>query len=460
LSVSPSERPRVLALLNEHGWNATSFQVLEEGFHYWFHDQEACVAYVDTGRAWVAAGAPVATTARLGAVAEAFMRAGAAAGRRVSFFATERRFIPGPGLRAMLIGEQPVWDPAAWPEIVRGGRTLREQLRRARAKGVSVRPISAAEIPSLRAALEQLMARWQATRDLAPMGFLVDLQPFSFPAERRYFVAERGVAAGRSEMVGFLAAVPIYTRQGWLLEDLLRDPAAPNGTAELLVDAAMRALAAEGSRYATLGLAPLAGPVGGVLGAARRLLSGLYDFSGVHAFKAKLRPQSWDPIYLLYPAGPLPDAVAGTVALLDALTAFARGKVSAFGIQTLLRGPAFVVRALAVLLVPWTLLLAVVEGRHFPFPAAQPIWVAFDTLLAAALFALASRWRRRLGVLVAGAVTIDALITWVEVALFNVPRTHRWMEWLGLAAATLAPTIATAILWRALGHRRRLLPAE
>ena len=49
---------RVLDLLRQHGWNATSFQVLEPGFEYWF-DADACVAYVDTGRAWVAAGAPI-----------------------------------------------------------------------------------------------------------------------------------------------------------------------------------------------------------------------------------------------------------------------------------------------------------------------------------------------------------------------------------------------------------------
>src|SRR5690606_21071121 len=58
---SADPRWRVLELLRRHGWNTTSFQVLERGFAYWFHpDLDACVAYVDTGRAWVAAGAPIA----------------------------------------------------------------------------------------------------------------------------------------------------------------------------------------------------------------------------------------------------------------------------------------------------------------------------------------------------------------------------------------------------------------
>jgi phosphatidylglycerol lysyltransferase len=444
------ERPRVLALLKRHGWNATSFQILEEGFRYWFDGDDACVAYVDTGRAWVAAGAPVAAPERLAGVAEAFSRASRAAGRRVAFFATESRFVVGPGLRAFLIGEQPVWDPAAWPEEARANRNLRDQLRRARGKGVSVRQVRAPEITGgpLRAAIEGLMTRWLAARPLAPMGFLVDVQPFALADERRFFVAER-----EGRVVGFLAAVPVYTRGGWLLEDLLRDPTAPNGTTELLVDAAMTALAAEGSSYVTLGLAPLSGPVSGWLGLARDRLAALYDFRGIHSFRAKLRPQRWDPIYLAYADTGRPAAIASTIAILDSLAAFARGRLAGFGVETLLRGPALVVRALAVLLVPWTVMLALLDARHFPFPAARVAWVAFDLVLVVALLALASRWRRWLGAALTVAVAADALVTWTEVLAYNLPRAHRWAEWAGLAVATLAPAGAAVILAKAVGHR-------
>jgi phosphatidylglycerol lysyltransferase len=446
-------REKVLALLKRHGWNATSFQILEDGFRYWFDGDDACVAYVDTGHAWVAAGSPVAAPERLASVAEAFVRAGREASRRVSFFATEARFEPGPGIRSFLIGEQPVWDPAGWPDIVSKSRNLRDQLKRARAKGVTVRAASPEEVAAgpLRAAVGQLMARWLAARPLAPMGFLVDVQPFLFAEERRYFVAERGFT-----LVGFLAAVPVYTRNGWLLEDLLRDSAAPNGTTELLVDAAMTALALEGSPYVTLGLAPLAGPVSGFLGLARDRLAALYDFRGVHAFRAKLQPRAWDPIYLAYADSSRPAALASSVAILDALTAFARGRLASFGVETLLRGPAVVVRALAILLVPWTVMLACLDRQHFPFPAAQWAWVTFDVLLVLALLSLASRWRRWLGVALAAAVATDAAVTWAEVLLYNVPRARGWLEWIGLALGCVAPTIAAVVLGRAVGHHRRL----
>jgi lysylphosphatidylglycerol synthetase-like protein (DUF2156 family) len=94
----------------------------------------------------------------------------------------------------------------------------------------------------------------------------------------------------------------------------------------------MRALALEGSRYVTLGLAPLAGSVTGWLRVAREQTRALYDFDGLRAFKAKLRPKAWEPIHLAYVQDTL-----STVALFDVLTAFARGSVTRFGVETLLR---------------------------------------------------------------------------------------------------------------------------
>ena len=86
MSVLDPERRRVLAVLRRHGWNATSFQVLEPGFRYWFADDDACVAYVDTGRAWIAAGAPLTDALRLREVGEQFHRQALASGRRTAFF--------------------------------------------------------------------------------------------------------------------------------------------------------------------------------------------------------------------------------------------------------------------------------------------------------------------------------------------------------------------------------------
>lgn len=319
----------MLALLKRHGWNSTSFQVLEPGFRYWFDGDDACIAYVEAGRAFVVAGAPIAPPERFAELARSFGEHAREARRRVCWFATEARFRERVHWPAFRIGEQPSWRPALWPAALAGNAGLRSQLRRARAKGVRVRQLEPSEFADehdpARRGIERLIERWQGSRRVAPMAFLVQVEPFAFPEERRCFVAERAGA-----IVGFLAAVPVYARSGWLLQHFLRDPEAPNGTVELLIDSAMRAAAEEEARYVTLGLAPLSGDLPAWLRLARRCGGGLYDFDGLRLFKARLAPQRWDPIYLSHsPRTP------GMLAALDALNAFARGSLLRFGADTL-----------------------------------------------------------------------------------------------------------------------------
>jgi phosphatidylglycerol lysyltransferase len=257
------------------------------------------------------------------------------------------------------------------------------------------------------------------------------------------------VAEACGRVVGFLGVIPIYARGGWFFEDFLRDPAAPNGTIELLVDAGMRAAAAEEVSVVTLGLAPLAGAVGPWRRSARRVGRALYDFDGLRAFKAKLEPRSWSPIYLAHPPGG-----SSVRAVTDTLTAFARGGLLRFGLQTMLRGPAILLRLLAALLVIWTCVLALPwSAPWFPSPAWQYGWVAFDVALCGALFALARRWRQPLADLVAIAVTADAAITLAEAIAYNAPRVHGPADVAVIAVAVVAPALAAVLLWNARNHR-------
>ncbi len=444
-------RVRALALLKRHGYNATSFQTLERGFRYWFDGDEACVAYADTGSAWVVAGAPIAPTERLADVARRFEAAARTARRRVGYFGVEQRMVAASIGLALTIGAQPVWNPSGWPDILRGSSSLKEQVRRARAKGVRVRLAEPGEVTDAssptRLAVDGLIERWLASKPMAPMGFLVDVQPFDFAEERRYFVAERD---GR--VVGFLAAVPVYARDGWLFEDLLRDADAPNGTTELLIDTAMRDAAHSQSGYVTLGLAPLGGDVDPRLRTVGALSSGLYDFGGLYLFKSKLKPHRWDPIHLVHPPGTF-----AAVALFDALTAFAHGSLGRYGLRSILRGPSVVVRVLALLLVPWTaLLLAADTTRWFPSTFLKVASVALNVALALGLWSLARRWRPGLATALAIAVTADAALTIAHALAFNLSRVRGLSDALLVLVSCLAPTLAGAILWNARALRARL----
>ena len=443
-----AERERVLRLLREHGWNSTSFQILEPGFRYWFHGEDACVAYVDTGQAWVVAGAPIAPRECFEDVAHRFRRAAWTAGRRACFFGTEPRFHDTVRWPALRIGDQPVWDPAGWAGTLSRSRSLREQLRRARAKGVAIRRLDPRELDMshpTRARLDRLIERWLAARPMATMGFLVQVHPYTFPEERRLFVAEL-----EDRVVGFLGVVPVYARGGWFFEDFLTEPGAPNGTTEAMIDAGMRAAAEDGASYVTLGLVPLVGDVPPWLRAFRRWGGGFYDFAGLRAFKAKFKPEAWDPIYLSYPPGE-----SAWKAIRDTLSAFARGGLLAFGARTLLRGPAIVMRVLAILLVPWIVLLSLPGvGGWFPSEAWRWGWVAFDIVIACALFYQSNHWHARLADALAIAVTLDATITLIQAVAYDLPRHTAPWQWAVMMVAVLAPTVAALLLWSGRAHRR------
>jgi len=322
-------RVRVLRLLQRFGNNATSFQVLEPGYQYFFDQDDACVAYMSTWCAWVAAGEPIAPCARQVEVAQRFARAAHRAGKLAVWALTEPAFAECGNFAALCIGQQPVWDPASWNEVLARKRSLREQLRRARAKGVRVRPVEAREVrhpdAPLRRELEALIARWMRARGMANMGFLVRVHLFELIEERRIYVA---YTQGRA--CGVISLVPIYARDGYMVEDLLRAPDAPNGTAESLLDCAVRAVAAEGCRHLTLGLSPLAGDVHAVLRCIGRLGRGFYDFAGLHAFKAKFSPQAWTQVYLSYPK-----RYSAWIAVYAVLVAFAKGSLLTFLLHSL-----------------------------------------------------------------------------------------------------------------------------
>lgn len=137
------------------------------------------------------------------------------------------------------------------------------------------------------------------------MHFLVEPETLTRLFDRRVFVAR----SKRGEIIAFLVASPAPARGGWLIEQFVRGRAAPNGSVELLLDAAMRAFAAEGSEYVTLGLAPLsrhARPAEVnprwlrlVLKWVRAHGRRFYNFEGLDNFKAKFQPQRWEPVYAI-----------------------------------------------------------------------------------------------------------------------------------------------------------------
>ena len=442
-----------MQLLWRHGRAGTAFQVLAPGLSHWFDDDRGLVAYADTGGAWVAAGEPIAAPDDAIAVATRFIAAASTAGKRACFFATEGILAAAPAMHRLSLGEQPVWDPRLWDAHLSTHRSLREQLRRARAKGVAVREVTTHSLVSegeLQRQILVVVRRWLASRTMPQMHFMVEVEPLGFLEHRRLFVAER---AGK--VVGLLSLAPVPARKGWLFEHLLREPRAPNGTSESLVDAVMRVLATENATWATLGLAPLAGNVGRWLRGIRRISRPLFNFDGLASFKRKLRPQHWEPIYLAFPG-----SNSGLVAMMDSLRAFAGGALWRFALRTVLRGPRPLLVALEALLIPWTLLMALAPtSPWFPSGLVHVSWVLFDVALYILLRSVRGRDWLTGARIAAAAVSLDAIMTLWQAIEWNAPRVSSWYEVVMVVIACAGPALTAPILWGA-ARRMRMLREE
>jgi phosphatidylglycerol lysyltransferase len=305
-----AQRERARALVLSFGWNATAYQILNPGIDLWFSAAgDAVVGFVRHRGVLVVAGAPVCDLCRLAAVVGEFAAAAHARGAKVCYFGAGERlddkYVDDPAWSRVGLGAQPVWDPRNWPAAVAKRGSLRAQFNRARNKGVTVAEWSSEQAEN-HPALRRVLSQWLKTRRLPPLHFMVEPETLSHLRDRRVFVAERD----GSDILAFTVLSPVSARNGWLVEQIVRGASTPNGTAELLIDTAMRSIAASGSTYATLGLSPLSQRGGPAppdqpawLGLLLRMLrlhgTRFYNFAGLDAFKAKFNPDEWEPIYAI-----------------------------------------------------------------------------------------------------------------------------------------------------------------
>ncbi len=293
-------------LVMKHGHNATAYQILNPGIEHWFNSgADAVVGYVRRGSWLLVAGEPVCGPARLPGVIHEFEAFAGGENRRVCYVcATEsmRGLLARTGQHsAITMGAQPVWNPAEWMRV-RSQRSVRLQLNRALNKRVEIEasaPATAARHPEIRRTLTE----WLRGRLLPPMHFLVEPEVLAGVVDDRILL----VARVHHGIVAFLVASPVAARNGFLIEELARSSQAPNGTSELLIDAAMQRFREAGSTWATMGLVALArGTIDdnplwlrGLMKVARAHANRFYNFRGLERFRAKMHPAGWEKLYAI-----------------------------------------------------------------------------------------------------------------------------------------------------------------
>ena len=294
-------------LVLEHGWNSTAYQILNPGISHWFSaDRRAVIGLVRYGSHVLVAGAPVSSRESLPRVVSEFEQDCASRKLRICYVCAGHRLrdeLASTGLHSTVpIGAQPVWDPTQWAAIVASRSSLRAQLNRARNKGVSVQPLDP-HTAAADAELASVLRDWLQRRALPPLHFLTEPDALHGVVDDRMVL----VAKMKGQVIAYLVASPVPARRGYLIEELARSGAAPNGASELLIDAAMRIFAGEGCTYVTLGLVALARNVfegsplwlRSLMYFARAHANRFYNFRGIEQFRAKLHPDRWEDIYAI-----------------------------------------------------------------------------------------------------------------------------------------------------------------
>ncbi len=310
----PDPTGELLRLQTLYGYNPHSLVSIAPGALLWSTpDIDGAIIYGEFGRVWLAAGDPLAPLEDMAELARQFGAFARKKNRVVAFVPSSAEFarlvVPNDFV-AVKVGASPYFDLQTWNPRGDSAKKIRAGVNQARRAGVTIETVTDNIDQVLKKETAQLCLHWLgARRSATTFGWLVALDPFLHSEYKKYFTAR---VEGR--LVGFLAASPIPARKGWYLEDVLREPAAPQGTATLLVVEALASLKAEGASLATLGTSPLSTDgsidipiehrvVSRALDVASRRLAGFYNFEGLRRFKGKFVPSWWESEYALGQGG-------------------------------------------------------------------------------------------------------------------------------------------------------------
>lgn len=209
-------------------------------------------------------------------------------------------------LSSFLIGDVFVFDVSTYQPKGERAKPARWAKNRAIRAGASVKEYDPRyrPDPALEAALQAVARRWMK-KNTQFTAHLIDLKLFENRNSKRYFYSEVGGIP-----VAMITCLPIFGQQGYLFEDVIRDPQAPYGSIELITLTIMDCLKAEGGKMATFGISPRL-DANGLTGTSRILVKTgmmfaerIFQLHQLYHFREKFSATFCEPSFLLkYPKG-------------------------------------------------------------------------------------------------------------------------------------------------------------
>jgi len=306
-----SSRDRRIArdLLYRFGDTGTSYlttwpgnTVLVNGTH------DAYLAYRLIGNVALVLGDPIGSSEGCTRVIDEFLDVAAINGWTPCFYGASKRHLnefERHGLAWVKVGEDAVIELAELSFRGKAWQDVRTARNRAQRDGITFQMINQATAePEVIDQLWEISNEWAARRSLPEMNFT--LGHLTDPPDPQI---RTGIAVDQDGRIhGFVTWLPIYARNGWVIDLMRRRDDAFRGVMEFLIAESALAFKAEGCPFVSLSAAPLAhvgreqhhaGTIERALGYMAERLDTLYHFASLVEFKRKFSP-TWEPIFLAY----------------------------------------------------------------------------------------------------------------------------------------------------------------
>lgn len=282
--------------LKRYGYNTLSAFSLYPGIKYFSVPEiDGFIPYIQSNNLILSAGEPVCHKEDIPKLVKKFVKQFYTGKNYIGFIPVSERgstYFKNLDFSIISIGKEPIFD---LKNLKKPDRKIRNNISRAIKKGLKVIPYNS----SYEMDINRCCREWKKSREMPAMKFLFELNPLKLKEQKRYFL----LINNEKKLKAFLSCSPIYERNGWHLNDLIREEDAPHGCNELLVTEALKTLSEEGFAMASYGLAPLSKLpnfdfshpfVNKVLRFIYEKLSFIYHFQSLEYFKDKFEPDHWE----------------------------------------------------------------------------------------------------------------------------------------------------------------------
>jgi phosphatidylglycerol lysyltransferase len=288
-------------ILKKYGSNTTSFQTLNKEFSYFTsqHGIEGYIAYKLVKNIFIVAGDPICSEEEIIPLMHEFRLYAQNKKAKICCISTQeltKKYYDYMDFGLLKIGSEGIIDIPSYQFGGRSMRDYRQGCTNAKNRNVIVEKIDLPDLATKRN-IQRLNNQWKKSKGVQGFSFLLSIDTFDQIEEKLLFIAKLS-----GKIVGYLTCVPIYNRNGFYFEDIIRSNKAPNGTNHLLVHNAILYLKENNYSMSTLGTSPLGDIteednkkfpfIKVLLEQLATKGNSFYNFKGLYNFK-----QSFNPTY-------------------------------------------------------------------------------------------------------------------------------------------------------------------